>query len=724
MLDKNSILSKNALSKIIASLLVFIYIFISIQPVFAIAQTRTSNIDSIDENLYPGYKTLLKSLQQTHPNWTFTLLYTDLDWSQVLKNETIVRHTRSLVQNHTGEWLCTVCGNTRYDNGSWCCASEKAVAYYMDPRNFLTEENIFQFETLSFSKDNQTINGVNKIIAGTFMQGEKIKYLDSEGKEQILEKSYAQVIMEAGEKYNVSPYHLASRIKQEQGARGSSTASGTVENHKGYYNIFNIRATGNSSSVIIANALNYAKEKGWDNPEKAILGGAEFLVRGYIASGQDTLYLQKFDVDNSDGSLYTYQYMQNIVAPLNEGKTMYKSYKELDLLNGNLNFVIPLYKNMPAEVSQYPKDNTICTENVKVIDTNINVRAGNSTGTSSIAKVNKDDILLRIEISARKENGYFWDKVVLSNGSIGYIARYFIEKINDITNCEKTVFTTTTVNVRNGPGTENTTVITTISAGQSVTVIEDKGYNKTDGLWQRVRLADGRQGYMNSKYLSESSLENREQVIVIANGSLNVRSAPNGSWLSSVPQGTTITRLEKGIEIIAGYCWDKVITPDGVEGYVATDYLKIVSEEKPEQKPEEKPVEKEQVDFKLEETKKQIIMEPNTTLEDIKNKTTGKTITAVDKSGKLVANTVSLGTGSKVTIDKTSYTIIKKGDLNGDGLVDVIDLALIKRHLLKTNLLKDVYLISGILQKNKTEIDVIDLALMQRQLLKTQKISL
>lgn len=719
MLDKNSILSKNTLSKIIASLLVFIYIIIAIQPVFAITQERTSTIDSIDENLYPGYKNLLKNLQQAHPNWTFTLLYTDLNWSQVLKNETIVRHTRSLIpSDKTGEWLCNTCGNTKYDNGNWCCASEKAVAYYMDPRNFLTEQNVFQFETLSFSKNNQTVEGVKKIIAKTFMDGEKVKYIDVNGAEQTLEKSYAQIIMEAGEKYNVSPYHLAARIKQEQGKNGSSTSKGTVENFVGYYNIFNIKASAKevSQTVIITNALEHAKQKGWDNPEKAIFGGAEFLASGYISDGQDTLYLQKFDVDNSDGSLYMYQYMQNIMAPLNESKTMYNSYKELELLNGNLNFVIPLYKNMSVEISQYPKENTICTENVKVLDTNINVRAGNSTSTASIARVNTGDILLRIEIAVNVKNGYYWDKVVLNNGTIGYIARDFIEKTNDITNCEEALFATTAVNVRNGPGTENTTVITTISTGQSVAIIDNAGYNKQDGKWVRVKLTDGRQGYINSKYLSTSASENREQVIVIANGSLNVRSAPNGSRISSIPQGTTITRIEKSTQKIGNYYWDKIITLDGVEGYVATNYLKTVEVQNPEVR--------EQINFKLEETKKQIIMEPNTTLNDIKSKNADKNITAVDKNQKPIEDNMSLGTGSKITIEKESYTIIKKGDLNGDGLVDVIDLALIKRHLLKTNILKDVYLISGILQANKTEIDVIDLALMQRQLLKTQKISL
>ena len=69
----------------------------------------------------------------------------------------------------------------------------------------------------------------------------------------------------------------------------------------------------------IANGLIHAKEKGWNTKYKAIIGGASFLAEDYIDDGQDTLYLQKFDVDNSDEELYWHQYMQNILAAQSEG---------------------------------------------------------------------------------------------------------------------------------------------------------------------------------------------------------------------------------------------------------------------------------------------------------------------------------------------------------------------------------------------------------------------
>ena len=75
----------------------------------------------------------------------------------------------------------------------------------------------------------------------------------------------------------------------------------------------------------------YAKEQGWNNPYKAILGGASFLGSDYIGAGQDTLYLQKWDVV---GTIGTHQYMQNLMAAYSEAKTVKSMYSEINCLDG------------------------------------------------------------------------------------------------------------------------------------------------------------------------------------------------------------------------------------------------------------------------------------------------------------------------------------------------------------------------------------------------------
>ena len=139
---------KRNLVRFISLIIVTILIFQI--PVYANQYREKTNLDNIDSNRYPGYKEKLKQLQSEHPNWNFTIFYTGLDWSSVVNNETVNYHGRSLVQGKTGEWLCPVCGDKVYDGSNWYCASGKATSYYLDPRNFLDTEHIFQFETLSF----------------------------------------------------------------------------------------------------------------------------------------------------------------------------------------------------------------------------------------------------------------------------------------------------------------------------------------------------------------------------------------------------------------------------------------------------------------------------------------------------------------------------------------------------------------------------------------------
>ena len=70
--------------------------------------------------------------------------------------------------------------------------------------------------------------------------------------------------------------------------------------------------------------------------------------------GQDTLYFQKFDVIK-ENELYTNQYMQNLLAPTSESDILLDQYKSSNTLDSKLNFIIPLYENMPKEISEKPK---------------------------------------------------------------------------------------------------------------------------------------------------------------------------------------------------------------------------------------------------------------------------------------------------------------------------------------------------------------------------------
>ena len=297
---------------------------------------------NLNEDKYPGYKELIDNLKENHPNWTFTLFYTKLDWNDVIKNE---GHSDERISplnlipdssKYPEDWKCEIDKDKTFDNGTWLCASDKAIKNQMDPRNILNDENIFQFLELRYIEGAHTVDGIKSITENTFLQGDNI----------------SQALIEAGKKANVDPYFITSRLIQEQGRKGTVLSLGYEYNDKTIYNPFNINATGNSSEEIIQNAAQYAYEQGWDTLEKGLIGGVEFVKKGYIDRGQNTLYLQKFDIVNSDGSLYTNQYMQNLLAPESEANNMLEIYKASETVDSNLNFIIPLYENMDVEITE------------------------------------------------------------------------------------------------------------------------------------------------------------------------------------------------------------------------------------------------------------------------------------------------------------------------------------------------------------------------------------
>ena len=95
------------------------------------------------------------------------------------------------------------------------------------------------------------------------------------------------------------------------------------------HQVFRIESLdGNSASETIARGLAYAREQGWNSPYKAIIGGASFLGSNYIGVGQDTLYLQKWDLVGPNYA--NHQYMQNIQAPSTESIKTYNGYKNIN----------------------------------------------------------------------------------------------------------------------------------------------------------------------------------------------------------------------------------------------------------------------------------------------------------------------------------------------------------------------------------------------------------
>lgn len=103
------------------------------------------------------------------------------------------------------------------------------------------------------------------------------------------------------------------------------------------------------------NGLTRAKKEGWNTPEKSIRGGTAIIAERYIAKGQNTLYLQKFDVVDGGNGYYSHQYMTNLLAAASEAKSMEKTYGDFN--KSAITYIIPVYLNMPDTPVAKPTDN-------------------------------------------------------------------------------------------------------------------------------------------------------------------------------------------------------------------------------------------------------------------------------------------------------------------------------------------------------------------------------
>lgn len=272
-----------------------------------------------------SYLDALVELHKRYPNWRFTPFITGLDWSEAVAGEHSP-HYKQLVENNVSSIYkcdCPSCNGVFQESGWWVSASEYAVVYYLDPRNFLSEQYIFQFEDTTYSST-QTIDGIEAILSGTWMYKSNITYKDAEGNVKTYTKNgkavkYSTAVMDAAKASGMSAYYLASKIVQEVGGYTASAggASGTVYPYKGIYNYYNIGAyTGALDGLEWANGymcVNSSKSlyKTASTAERLVTltGGTElyyigasgdyYKVKAISGSTTYTGYIKKSDVSFS-----------------------------------------------------------------------------------------------------------------------------------------------------------------------------------------------------------------------------------------------------------------------------------------------------------------------------------------------------------------------------------------------------------------------------------------
>lgn len=602
-----------------------------------------------------SYRENLKALKKKHPNWTFMAVYNNLDWYDSVSHESYEKGSSAYIStvpaSYSALWKKDGVNNSANGDSNWVIASKSAVAYAMDPRNFLSENYIFQFEVLSWAKlSKEDLTTAMKYLLPNMYNSNT--YVNTEGNAVEMEKSYIDIIYEAGEESGVNPLSIITKIKQEVGdfkADGTknSSVSGTVEGYTGYYNFFNVKATDGVNAII--NGLSYAKSQGWDTPEKSIKAGAKTLYNDYIKYGQNTLYNQKFDVTNIYKNaiyLYCWQYMTNIIDPSTQAQNIYSSYEKMGILDSQFVFYIPVYDNMPQNASQL-EDNleiTFTEENneVKVINCEgsyLILRNGISTSNPAIGKLENGTTLTRLGVYS---NGFA--KVKLQDGTIGYASNEYLEIVkNEITDDTK--------DEENKEEQEKVNV---------TSILLDK---------DEYEIYIGEQVDYKITVLPENATDKTYKISAKDN---NILSIDGLKVIGNKVGSTTLTFVSNNESIKK----EVVVTvKEQLKNYeIDTSKISILDNK----------INNFKAGSNLASVKDGIKLYNNSK------------IVAKDINGNVLSDESIVGTGSSILIvDKDekeliSYTIIVKGDSNGDGKISAADYVQIKNSIMGTYNMSDI----------------------------------
>ena len=375
---------------------IFLMILFFCEAAFCTAESEI--IKKLCDDGFPhDYAVQLAPLQKKYPQWTFyalniTKLDKKYDWAYIIYQETDAAPSRSLISGEKSFAPYFHNTDTKLYDAHCRRASVEAVAYFLDPRNFLNERDIFQFEALTYH-GKLTPESVKNALKNSFMENGTLEN----------GKSYAEYFYEIGIQLKINPVFLASRAKQEQGLSGTPLISGKcgtmmfedtehkklnnkadsipdeVKNftredfikYDGLYNFFNIKATSDRRFLIHLKGMQEAQTgtpemteiwgaPQWNTKWKSIYGGALKIAEKYVHNHQNTRYFQKWNVDphsiasNGTSRNFWGQYMQNIGAAFSEAVTTYNALKKQNLIELPFTFIIPVYDNMPQTPSPDP----------------------------------------------------------------------------------------------------------------------------------------------------------------------------------------------------------------------------------------------------------------------------------------------------------------------------------------------------------------------------------
>ncbi|MDO5398666.1 MAG: Ig-like domain-containing protein [bacterium] len=205
-------------------------------------------------------------------------------------------------------------------------ASQAEVEQYLNPANSMKGYAKYQFLDLS------SVSEVSARMLNVYLSDKGIL------------KDKGEVFRAAAEESHVNAAYLAIHACLESGGGTSELACGIEYNGTTVYNLFGIGAYDDDP---VNGGAKYAYEKGWTSIDAAIKGGADWISRSYINSGQNTLYKMRWNPSRPGQN----QYATDVGWAAKQARTL-QTFMEVFPIS-SLVFDVPVYAGQEKTPMRY-----------------------------------------------------------------------------------------------------------------------------------------------------------------------------------------------------------------------------------------------------------------------------------------------------------------------------------------------------------------------------------
>lgn len=375
----------------------------------------------VNEGFDESYCPYLYYMHSKHPKWVFKADKLNITLEEASKAE----ESRCSLQTYNQKyWLNGGIDECPASGTCWYWVKADVIASFMDPRNGLYENKIFQFLDSDANKDIFSDEAINNLVGSGNL------------------KQYIPFFKKAASVQGINVMQLISRSKLEgNNTVGYGPSSGIyTDKYKvtyngktlnGFYNFYNIGAYKANGLDPQARAVAYAAgyldgnsyNRPWTTPELAIVNGAAFIAEQYVKQGQDTPYYQKFNIASYNKiSDYNHQYMTSINAPIEEATSTRSTYEKANSLDLGFVFTIPVFKNMKSEAYEsLNKSNdstlkaiTIDGKNITNFDSIVTEYNYNASTKNDTIKVDATTNIVASKVTGTGEYKFTDNKVVVT----------------------------------------------------------------------------------------------------------------------------------------------------------------------------------------------------------------------------------------------------------------------------------------------------------------------